>query len=62
MNEDEKLVDMQRFFDQEKISFSVVRDSKQALVAAMKVETMPTSFLLDRSGAIRFYAQWISRG
>jgi thiol-disulfide isomerase/thioredoxin len=51
---DEKQENMQRFLKSAKISFTVVRDAQQKLVAVADVPTMPTSFLIDRSGKIRF--------
>jgi heptosyltransferase-2 len=36
-----------------KVSFPVVRDAAQKLVAAANGPTMPTSFLIDRKGVIR---------
>ncbi len=45
---------MERFLKSQKVSFSVVRDANQKLVEAADVSTMPTSFLIDRSGKIRF--------
>ncbi|HVT72487.1 MAG TPA: TlpA disulfide reductase family protein [Lacunisphaera sp.] len=34
--------------------FAVVRDERHDLVGRVRVETMPTCFLLDRSGRVRF--------
>jgi len=51
---DEKQENMQRFLKSAKVSFAVVRDAQQKLVAAADVPAMPTSFLIDRSGKIRF--------
>jgi len=51
---DEKAENMQQFLKLVKASFSVVRDAQQKLVAAADVPTMPTSFLIDRAGKIRF--------
>ncbi len=34
--------------------FATVHDSKQKLVAQVQVPTMPTSYLVDRSGKVRF--------
>jgi hypothetical protein len=34
--------------------FIVVRDSTQKLVSSVKVPTMPTSYLIDRTGTVRF--------
>ena len=54
VNVDEKPENMQRFVDSMKVTFPIVRDAKQKLVAAANIPTMPTSFLIDRSGKIRF--------
>ena len=34
--------------------FATLHDSKQALVREVQVPTMPTSYLVDRSGKVRF--------
>jgi thiol-disulfide isomerase/thioredoxin len=51
---DENRQDMERFVKSEHISFAIVRDAAQKLVAAADVASMPTSFLIDRTGKIRF--------
>ena len=51
---DEKQENMQRFLKSANVSFIVVRDAGQKLVAAANIRAMPTSFLIDRSGKIRF--------
>jgi thiol-disulfide isomerase/thioredoxin len=51
---DEKQEDMQRFFERMPVSFVTVRDAKQKLVAAVNVQTMPTSFLIGRDGTMRY--------
>jgi len=51
---DEKRTNMDRFLKTNKVSFATVRDTEQKLVAAADVQTMPTSFLIDRSGKVRF--------
>ena len=51
---DQKKENMERFLKSAKVSFNVVRDAQQKLVAAADVHAMPTSFLIDRSGKIRF--------
>jgi thiol-disulfide isomerase/thioredoxin len=51
---DKKPEDVQRFLKSAKVSFTAVRDARQKLVAAADVPAMPTSFLIDRSGKIRF--------
>jgi peroxiredoxin len=45
---------MQRFLESVKVTFCIVRDAQQKLIAAADVPTMPTSFLIDRAGKIRF--------
>ncbi len=54
VNEDEKREDMERFLGRMPVSFAVVRDSKHKLIAAVNVETMPTSFLIGRDGKVRY--------
>lgn len=51
---DEKRENMDRFVRSTGASFSIVRDAEQKLIAAADVQTMPTSFLIDRSGRVRF--------
>lgn len=51
---DEKPDNMRRFLESAKVSFTVVRDAQQKLVAAADIPAMPTSFLIDRSGKIHF--------
>jgi thiol-disulfide isomerase/thioredoxin len=53
VSEDEKPEAMKAFLAKTKVSFPVVRDAARKLVAAADVSAMPTSFLLDRTGAIR---------
>jgi thiol-disulfide isomerase/thioredoxin len=54
VNVDEDKSDMEKFLKKTPVTFSVVRDGQQKLVAAADVATMPTSFLIDREGKIRF--------
>ena len=42
------------FVARHKPGFAVMNDRAHALVAAVQVPTMPTCFLVDRSGAVRF--------
>jgi thiol-disulfide isomerase/thioredoxin len=51
---DEKRENMERFLSETKISFATLRDAEQKLVAVVDVPTMPTSYLIDRSGAVRY--------
>lgn len=51
---DESRENMERFVKSAGVSFATLRDARQKLVAAADVQTMPTSFLIDRAGRIRF--------
>jgi thiol-disulfide isomerase/thioredoxin len=51
---DEKAADMQGFLKKHPASFLVVRDAEHKLVAAVNAESMPTSFLVDTTGKVRF--------
>jgi len=51
---DEKRALMDKFLKKTPASFTIVRDAEQKLVAATGVTSMPTSFLLDREGRVRF--------
>jgi thiol-disulfide isomerase/thioredoxin len=51
---DEHRENMERFVKSMNISFATVRDAQQKLVAATDVQAMPTSFLIDRAGKVRF--------
>lgn len=54
VNVDQKKANMENFLKKRPVSFSVVRDARQKLVAVAEPETMPTSFILDSSGKVRF--------
>jgi thiol-disulfide isomerase/thioredoxin len=51
---DEKAAKMAAFLKKDPVSFTVVRDAQHKLVAAAEPETMPTSFIIDRDGKVRF--------
>jgi peroxiredoxin len=51
---DEKAEALQKFLEAHPVAFPTVHDAAQKLVAAAGVESMPTSFLVDRRGVIRF--------
>jgi len=51
---DEKRENMERFVKSMNVSFATARDANQKLVAAADVQSMPTSFLIDRAGSVRF--------
>ncbi len=54
VNVDEKAVKMEKFLAKHPVSFTVVRDGSQKLVATVEPETMPTSFILDGEGKVKF--------
>jgi thiol-disulfide isomerase/thioredoxin len=57
VNEDEKRADMEQFLERHKARFTVVRDGGRdgkKLVDKVGIAVMPTSFLLDRAGKVRF--------
>jgi thiol-disulfide isomerase/thioredoxin len=54
VNVDEKAANMEKFLAKHAVSFTVVRDAQQKLVAAAEPQTMPTSFILDGEGKVRF--------
>ncbi len=51
---DEKKTNMDKFLEKHNVSFTVVRDANQKLVAVAEPATMPTSFILDSTGTVRF--------
>lgn len=54
VNEDEDPATMQSFFKEHPVAFAILHDPSHKLVEIAAVESMPTSFLIDRSGKIRF--------
>ena len=54
VNVDEKREAMEKFLGKYSAAFPVVRDAEHKLVAELDVATMPTSFILDREGKVRF--------
>jgi len=54
INEDEEKSDMQEFLKSNPTRFTVVRDAAQKLVAVAGIQAMPSSFVLDVTGKIRF--------
>jgi len=54
VNVDEKKSKMDGFLTKHPVSFAVVRDAEQKLVAVVEPATMPTSFILDGAGRVRF--------
>ncbi len=54
INVDENKSDMEDFLKKIQAPFTVVRDGSQKLVEKAGIGTMPSSFLLDRTGKVRF--------
>lgn len=54
INVDEKDEKAQAFLKDHPAEFTVLRDRKQALIQDANVESMPSSFLVDREGRIRY--------
>ncbi len=54
VNVDENRADMEAFLKKNTATFAIVRDATQKLVEKTGIATMPTSFLLDRDGKVRF--------
>jgi thiol-disulfide isomerase/thioredoxin len=51
---DEKAANMEKFLQKHSVGFTVVRDGEQKLVAVAEPATMPTSFIVDGTGKVRF--------
>ena len=51
---DDKAADMEKFLKKHPVKFSIARDAKQNLNKAADVDALPATFLIDRSGKIRF--------
>jgi thiol-disulfide isomerase/thioredoxin len=57
VNEDQKKSDMELFLRENKVSFTIVRDAAsdgKKLVDKVDVSTMPSSFIMDVTGKVRF--------
>lgn len=54
VNVDENAADKDAFLKGNVASFTVVRDAKQKLVDKVEIGTMPSSFVLDKEGKVRF--------
>jgi len=52
INLDKKAEDMNGFLKDHPTTFAIVRDGSYKLVNEIKIPTMPSSFLLDRSGKV----------
>jgi thiol-disulfide isomerase/thioredoxin len=54
VNVDENRPDMEAFLKKNAATFVVLRDANQKLVEKAGIATMPSSFLIDREGKVRF--------
>ncbi|MEI6147886.1 MAG: TlpA disulfide reductase family protein [bacterium] len=54
VNLDDKSEAMQAFLKEHPVAFTVVRDASHKLVQLADVQSMPSSFVIDRSGKVRF--------
>jgi len=52
VNVDESRAAMEEFLKEHPVSFTIVRDEKKKLVAAVNIPSMPTSFILDTDGRV----------
>ncbi len=52
INVDKKKADMEKFLQKHNTTFPIVRDGANKLVAASRISTMPSSFLLDKDGKV----------
>jgi len=55
VNLDKNKEDMQAFLKTHPASFVIVRDAANKLVGEVKIPTMPSSFLLDKSGKVHAF-------
>jgi thiol-disulfide isomerase/thioredoxin len=53
INVDEKRGAMETFLKTHSVSFPILRDARQKLVASAGIKGMPSSFIVDRKGIIR---------
>ncbi len=53
VNLDKKKSDMDDFLKKHPANFAIVRDAANKLVGEVKIPTMPTSFLLDKTGKVQ---------
>lgn len=54
VNVDENKSDMEAFLKEHNATFTVLRDARQKLVERTEIATMPSSFILDTEGKVRF--------
>lgn len=54
VNLDKKAEDMKSFLAAHPVTFPAVRDGTSTLVKQVQIATMPSSFILDKAGKVRF--------
>lgn len=57
INMDEEDHSLQRFLQKSPVDFTLLRDQQQTTAEKFQVAVMPSSFLIDRSGHIRYIHQ-----
>jgi len=62
INLDQKAKKALRFLEKNPIGYPSAADPKGSLPGQFGVETMPTSYLIDRDGVIRYVHKGFSRG
>jgi cytochrome c biogenesis protein CcmG, thiol:disulfide interchange protein DsbE len=55
VNVDKKKADMDEFLKKHPVTFTVVRDAANKLVAEVKPPTMPSSYVLDKDGKVHSF-------
>ena len=54
INVDKNRSDMKAFLNKRLARFTILRDTGQKMVESLAIETMPTSYLIDTEGRVRF--------
>lgn len=62
VNLDEKKVDAQAFLDKNQVDFEIVADQTKQCAKDFGVIAMPSSFLIDRKGNVRYVHQGFRQG
>lgn len=55
VNLDKKKSDLEEFLKKHPVTFTIVRDAANKLVSEVKIPTMPSSFVLDRTGKVHSF-------
>jgi len=61
INLDEEVASAERFLHNNPVSFTVLRDAEGGWADQYQIESMPTSFMIDRKGVIRYVHQGFSK-